>query len=404
MRIDKRFLLVFTLLAVCLSGLFAGGKNTMLENQDVRLQNFFAKMRRGETVRVVALGGSITTGYSANPPSSNGWAGRTGNWLIELGKETGSEVIFVNRGVSGTDSAFAIARLDDHVLSLNPDLVLLEYAMNDQWLHQSTRQRTYESIVRKILGTTDSAILALFVNERKAPYSSNQAEEKLICKKYGVPFVSWKDSLFEENKTASFEPFFDGEETVHPNNAGHEKIAQFMTAKLNSIWEALPSDSEIKAVSRELPSRIFDGGFEKAKYFASDNITPVANDSWKVGSPVHNEWQKHGNSHRGWESNTPGSEIVFEVEGSTVGITYCESDQFTDAVAWVEYENGKTSPKVNLACYQVYRKGYYGWAYKEIVDVDTVQKFKLHVQKTKQAGSETKKCNITGILVAGEKN
>ncbi len=403
----KKLKKLLTALAVALSfcgTLFAAGSDYMSENQDVRLQNFFAKIRRGENVTVVALGGSITTGFNANPAASNGWAGKTGTWLKELAGQNGSTLTFLNQGVSGTDSAFAIARLDDHVISKNPDLVLLEYAMNDQWLETKTRKRTYEAIIRKILEKTDSAILALFVNERKAPFSSNQAEQQKICEYYHIPFVSWKDCLFATDKK-DFEGFFDGEETVHPNDVDHAKIAEYMTAKLENVWKNLPADSEISKISKNLPEVLTDRGFENAVYYTKDNIQPLINTGWTDGSPVHSEWTAHGKSHEGWQTKNAGAEIVFEVTGSAVGITYCESDQFRDPIAWVEYEDGKTSTKLPLNCYVSYRKGYYGWAYKELVSTDTVQKFKVHIQCNKRASKDKngKSTNITGILVAGEK-
>ena len=108
-------------------------------NMNSRMENFFAKIKRGEEVKVVAIGGSITTGFSANPVAGKCWAGLTGKWLKELAAQNGSKLTFYNRGVSGTDSAFGVARLDSHVLSLNPDFVIVEYAMNDQWLDAKVR-------------------------------------------------------------------------------------------------------------------------------------------------------------------------------------------------------------------------------------------------------------------------
>jgi len=151
---------------------FAAGDN--MSDKNVRMQNVLAKIRRGENVTVVALGGSITTGFNSKNPGADGWAGLTGKWLTDLAAQYGSKVTFYNRGVSGTDSAFAVARLEDHVLSVKPDLLLLEYAMNDQWLETKVRERTYEAIVRQVMKDSDTAVLALFVNERKAPYPSAQ--------------------------------------------------------------------------------------------------------------------------------------------------------------------------------------------------------------------------------------
>lgn len=375
-------------------------------NMNSRMENFFAKIKRGEEVKVVAIGGSITTGFSANPIAAKCWAGLTGKWLKELAAQNGSKLTFYNRGVSGTDSAFGVARLDSHVLSLNPDFVIVEYAMNDQWLDAKVRKRTYESILRRILESSDAAILALYVNEKNPPYNSNQAEQEKICKYYDIPYVSWKNCLFADNPAASFKDYFNGEENVHPNNAGHAKIAEYIIASLDSMWKNAPAaDASSIAINRKLPAPMTDKAFENAKYYHSDNVEPLNNSGWKNGSPVHSEWVSHGDAHKGWETNVAGAEMTFEVTGTCVGITYCESDQFRDALAWVEKEDGSISQKVPLLCYSSYRNGYYGWAYKELVNGKKLQKYIVHVQCSKRApkSAEGKYCNITGILVGGEK-
>ena len=396
---------------LCMSAfLFAGEEKIKKENMNLRMENFFAKINRGEKVRVAAIGGSITTGFSASPVSSKCWAGLTGQWLKTLAAENGADLTFYNRGVSGTDSAFGIARLESHILSLKPDLVIVEYAMNDQWLDAKVRKRTYETIIRRILSDSDTAVLALFVNEKNPPYNSNQAEQEKICKYYDVPYVSWKNCLFADNPTASFKDYFNGEENVHPNNAGHAKIAEYMISELESVWEKVASGeagtgNKSVAINRNLPEPMTDRAFESAKYYHSDNIEALDNSGWKKGSPVHPEWVSHGDAHKGWETNVAGAEMTFEVTGSCVGITYCESDQFRDALAWVEREDGSLSQKVPLLCYSSYRNGYYGWAFKELVNDKKVQKYIVHIQCSKRApkSAEGKYCNITGILVGGEK-
>ncbi|MCR4735250.1 MAG: SGNH/GDSL hydrolase family protein [Treponema sp.] len=401
----KKYLIMLLTLLCFFTPVFAAGDSFMNENVDVRLENFLAKIRRGEEVTVLALGGSITTGFAAKNPSADGWAGLTGAWIKKLGAENKAKVNYYNRGVSGTDSAFAIARFDNHVAALKPDLVLFEYAMNDQWLDTKVRKRTYEAIVRRLLSDSDCAILALFVNERKAPYPSNQAEQQKICEYYHIPYVSWKDSVKKNGSLSDFEKYFDGQEGIHPNNTGHAKIAEFMEERINQVWKVLPEDSKIASPCKELPAAMTDCGFVNSKYYGCENLKPLANTSWKAGSPAHNEWISHGNVVKGWECNEGGAEITFEVEGSSVGITYCESDQFRDAQAWVTKADGSNGPKVNLNCYVSYRKGYYGWAYRQLIDGDKVEKYTVHVVVSKRVarGGEKKFCNITGILVAGEK-
>lgn len=382
---------------------FATG-DFMSESKDVRLQNFLAKIRRGEDVTVVALGGSITTGFAAKTPGKEGWAGLVGEYLRNLADENGSKLTYYNRGVSGTDSAFAIARLQDHVISVKPDLLLLEFAMNDQWLDPKVRERTYEAIIRNTLKNSDTAILVLFVNERKSPYSSAQAVQKPICDYYHLPYVSWKECVKATGKLADFETYFDGQETVHPNNLGHSNIASHIQAKIENVWNELPEDKDIPEVQKELPDSKTFCDYEFVQYLASDNCKPVENTGWDAMSPVHSEWVSAGHVHKGWQTNKEEAEVTFEVEGSSVGITYCERDQFRNAVAWVTYPDGKESPKVKLECMVSYRKGYYGWAYRELVSGKDVKKYTVHIAVAKDPGNtlKGKYCNITGILVAGK--
>lgn len=363
-----------------------------------RIQNAMAKIKRGEKVRIAVLGGSITTGYAANPIKEKSWAALTADWLKNLADKHGSSLIFENEGVSGTDSAFAAARLQNHILDKDFDLMILEFAMNDQWLQKEVRQRSYEGIIRRILSNSNTAILSLFVNEKKAPFPSQQAEQQVICEYYGIPFVSWKDNLISENRTGDFEMYFDGDEEIHPNNDGHASIASYIIAELNKIFDNLPL--EIPSISRKIPDALTDTGFEFPTYFHKDNITPLINTGWKSESPVHSEWVEHGSARQGWQTDKPGAELVFEVQGSSVGITYCESDQFTDAFAWIKTMDGKETKKVKLDCYSEMRKGYLGWAYRELVSGREIKKYTVHVAMPEKSANG-RFANITGILVTG---
>jgi hypothetical protein len=78
-------------------------------------------IRRGRPVHIVAFGSSITyDGYYLEP-------------LVEtLRRETGNDSIRLTRiGLWGFTSTFAAFRLESDVLPLRPDLVLIEFAVND---------------------------------------------------------------------------------------------------------------------------------------------------------------------------------------------------------------------------------------------------------------------------------
>jgi len=302
--------------------------------------------------------------------------------------------------VSGTDSAFAAVRLKDHVTAFKPDLVILEYAMNDQWLDPKVRRRTYEGVIRRIMDGTDCAVLALFVNERKPPYPGQQYEQQPICGYYHIPFVSWKDCAAADPGKTDWNVFFDGEETIHPNNAGHASIASYIRARLSSYYDSLPPDSAIPKPVRELPAALTDTGFQYVSYYAMDDIQPETNTGWKNGSPVHSEWVQHGQAKQGWQTDDPGAVITFKVSGSSVGVTYCESDTFRNADAWVTRPDGTDTPHVTLECYSSIRNGYLGWAYREIVSGPDEQTYTLHIA-VKKRGKAGSFANITGIAAGG---
>ena len=403
----KKIILTIAAFFMLAGNFFAAGDNYMAEKEDVRIQNVMAKIRRGESVTIASLGGSITTGYSSNPLSVNSWSSKTEAWFKKLCAENGSKLTFLNEGVSGTDSAFAVARIQDHIIANKVDLVILEFAVNDQWLGAETRKRTYEGAIRQIMNNSETAILALFINTREnESLPSQQAEQQKICEYYHIPFVSWKDSVLKNGNKSDFNAFYDGSETVHPNNAGHASIASFIIEKLEGIWNNLPQDKAIPSPVKVLPSPLTDDAFEFVTYYHKDNITPASNSGWTAGgTPRHDDWIKRGNVREGWQTKEAGAEITFEVEGSTIGVTYAESDMFRNAVAWVTGPEGIDSQKVPLNCYQIYRNGYYGWAYKELVHSDKVEKYTVHIQCSKRAAADRagKFCNITGIIAAGVK-
>jgi lysophospholipase L1-like esterase len=401
-RSEMRKILIAAAACLLLFPLSAEGDASFMNEQpEVRIQNAFAKLRRGERLTVITLGGSITTGFAANPITENSWAALTGRWFKEKALSTGSDLHYMNEGVSGTDSAFAAVRVKDHVTAYNPDLVILEFAMNDQWLDSKVRRRTYEGVIRQIMDGTDCAILALFVNERNPPFPGQQYEQQPVCEYYHIPFVSWKDCVMADNKNTDWNSFFDGEETIHPNNAGHASIAEYITAKLESYYDMLPADGAVPVPVKQLPKALTDTGFQYVTYYSMDDIVPETNTGWQRGSPVHPEWVQHGQVKQGWQTDNPDAVMTFKITGSSIGITYCESDQFRNADAWVTKPDGSDSPHVMLECCNSIRNGYLGWAYREIVSGTNVETYTLHVAMKKR-GKAGSFANITGIAAAGK--
>lgn len=132
--IQHSLLLLFFLWACVANAQSDSLKNIIESNYRKGLPNFFDKIRKGKTIKVAYLGGSITR-------ADNGWREQTFNWLQQEYPHTPFEQIMA--AIGGTGSDFGAYRLKNHVLQYNPDLVFVEFAVND---HAKTSQQVKESI------------------------------------------------------------------------------------------------------------------------------------------------------------------------------------------------------------------------------------------------------------------
>ncbi|MDF7826157.1 SGNH/GDSL hydrolase family protein [Pontiellaceae bacterium B12227] len=85
------------------------------------LSRFFEKARSGEKLTVAYFGGSITAAPGWRPMSFEGLRNMF----------PGSELTMVNASIGGTGSIVGVFRADQDLLPCNPDLVFIEFAVND---------------------------------------------------------------------------------------------------------------------------------------------------------------------------------------------------------------------------------------------------------------------------------
>ena len=104
------------------------------------LPNFAAKANAGKPVTVVYFGGSIT--------EQNGWRLQSAELLKEL--LPNARIKAVNAAIGGTGSDLGAFRLNYDVLRHKPDLVFVEFAVNDHGAKADRIRNAIEGIVRQI--------------------------------------------------------------------------------------------------------------------------------------------------------------------------------------------------------------------------------------------------------------
>lgn len=151
------------------------------------LPNFFSKAKGDGKIKVAYFGGSIT--------EANGWRQQSLAWFKEHYPK--AEFVEINAAIGGTGSDLGVYRLKRDVLDQKPDLVFVEFAVNDGGASPAQIYRCMEGIVRQIW-KADPATDICFVYTLHEGMVKEMASGKLprsasamewIADHYGIPSI-----------------------------------------------------------------------------------------------------------------------------------------------------------------------------------------------------------------------
>ena len=194
-------------------------KAVYVSNSNWRLKQFLSKCESRDSVKIGFIGGSITAGAITSSPSR-----RYSTLFCSSIKRSFTnlkQVIEINAGIGATPSRFGCSRIDADLLSENPDLVVIEFSVNDFGVGDSSFLRaTMEGLIRQCLAKNDSVPILLLAMSRGD--GSNVQQSQFDVGSYcSLPMISYRDAIWPliESKQASFETFF--QDDPHPNDNGH---------------------------------------------------------------------------------------------------------------------------------------------------------------------------------------
>jgi len=227
-----------------------------------RLARVINKAMNGEDITLGVLGGSITQGYSAD--GGKAYADRLRTWLENT---FNVNVKLVNAGIGSTTSVIGVHRIENDLLQYNPDLVILEYAVNESDTDSRTRE-TYENCIRRILSSgDDTALIMLFTVKQSG--ENNQAAQAEIGSAYGLPMISYKDGVYPLVDDGTLAWADISPDTIHPNNYGHQLIATLITNYLAGVIENVENiDTTVSA----LPDAINGETYMNATLYTSETL------------------------------------------------------------------------------------------------------------------------------------
>ena len=282
--------------------------------------NLFSKIKSNKEITIAYLGGSIT--------AAAGWRPQTTAWFTNAYPNVKFKE--VHAAIGGTGSDLGVFRLQSDALQHNPDLLFVEFAVNDGGQAPDQIWKNMEGIVRQTWrkdATTDImfvyTISSNMTNDLKrgeCPRSAGAME--MLADFYGIPSVNFGLEIAElqeagklafksTTKPADGKIWFAKDDCHPTSEEGHP----IYTAMLAS---AIPKMATSKPIDHKpiLTKQFISGQLENVL------MLPVT-DKMLTGSwrklPESDHLQKGNGLRLGsiYSSGTPGDKLTFTFKGST---------------------------------------------------------------------------------------
>ncbi len=291
-----------------------------------RLLRAMEKAGKGEPLTIGFIGGSITQGALADTEELC-WAYRVYDWWKRSFPK--AEPVYVNAGIGGTSSHFGAARVKEDILERDPDVVFVEFSVNDE--NTEHFKETYEGLVRRIYANERKPALLLIHNMY---YDSGRSAEQIhscIGLHYDLTCISMKQAIYTQIREGSLKAQELTQDGLHPNNRGHELVARVIEEYLDEIRGAFRQQPEVEKEARQsreaqkeagLPLPLTKNAYETALCLTNRRCSPVLEGFRKDERAKANLRDLFK---EGWTGSRLGDRFTLWVEGSEIALQYRRS-------------------------------------------------------------------------------
>lgn len=297
-----------------------------------RLKNLMKAARDGGDYTIGFLGGSITQGSVASRLDLC-YAYHVYEWWCDHFPR--ANFSYINAGIGATDSQFGCARVDQDLLCKKPDFVVVEYSVNDA--SNEHYLETYEGVVRKIYNHEQQPAVLLVHNVCYDTGANAQLQHGRIARYYQLPAVSMQSSIFPEIVSGRLDPKRITSDFLHPNDLGHELVADIITHFLEKVLSEVDQVEEMAPMVKETMTA---NAYEDSIRYRSDNAVCVSegfDEDISIQCHITDIFKN------GWFATKKGSKISFYVEGGCIGIQYRKTMQLPAPVAEVRIDGKKVA-------------------------------------------------------------
>lgn len=210
-------------------------KSILSTGNNAKIKNVIEKARAGQDVTLAYIGGSITEGggYSDNTKC---YAQVSATAFAETyGTNGGSNVHFINAGMSGTPSSLGVIRYQRDVLDRvehgdHPDILFIEFSVNDY--QEVTNCGAYEGMIRYAL-KNDTAVVMIF-SVFKGNNVVCQPQHIPYGEHYSVPMVSLGNATKDYCEQPGFNEWYYNDD-LHPNANGYQLMSDCIMKLFDEI-------------------------------------------------------------------------------------------------------------------------------------------------------------------------
>lgn len=291
----------FTNADMCKRAVISQGNRARLADAMKRAQN-------KEAITVGCIGGSITQGSSASSTSEN-YAFYSMKWWAQQFPNNPA-LNFVNAGIGATGSYIGVHRVADDLLAQNPDVVIVEFSVNDT--DAAFNLGTYDSLVRKILSAEcQPAVILLFMcQENNTTLAQTHMQ---IGEAYDLPMISYQQAIMPEIEKGTFLWTDIAADNIHPNSNGHGIVGELLWNYYNSVFAQL---DDIDTSDLSFTAEAFtEDRYAEGNLLDSTEITPKENNGFENADVMY---QFKNN----WKTTQEGASLTFEVEARNIGLLY----------------------------------------------------------------------------------
>jgi len=319
--------ILFLLVAILLSASLKAQTDTLNDLKEFKsrkgLPNFFAKVNAGKPVTIAYLGGSITA-------AQGGWREQSLAWLQQQFPQ--ANIKHINAGVGGTGSDLGVFRVKNDVINYKPDLVFVEFAVNDGGLAPERIYQTMEGIVRQIWHAdahTDICFVYTLSGQfvptlQKGELWPSMLAMEHVANFYDIPSVKFgpevislikQDKLIFQGKPAEHpDKIVFSTDNVHPlAQTGHKVYTEVLTRSLQLIRD------NTKTFKHDLSKTYVADNWESAKMISVKDLNKIGDwrelsDQDTVAKAFRSKFPMLIKSSR------PGASIDIKFKGRLAGI------------------------------------------------------------------------------------